>query len=98
MAIKIKVTQDYSRLNHSVKKEIQAQYAEEDYEQNLIRYESKDGKTVRALRYETEDKIYLIRMSMSQAGRLMAGLDEEEEESIPELTPEKLLDDEVEEE
>ncbi len=67
---KLRVTQEYSKLSDELKEQIKLVYPE-GYSQYLIKYTNKDGKQVSALRFETDEKIYLIRMSVLEAEQLV---------------------------
>lgn len=67
---KPRVLKDYAKLDQRVKQMIKLQYPE-GFEGNLIRFQNKDGLTVSALPFETEDTYYLIRMTISQAQEII---------------------------
>jgi hypothetical protein len=63
---KIRVTQEYDRLSNELKEQIKLVYPQ-GYSDFLISYSDKEGKRISALRFETDEKIYLIRMTFEQA-------------------------------
>ncbi len=63
---KIRVTQDYEKLSDTIKEQLKLVYPN-GFSEHLISYFNKDGKKVSALRFETDEKVYLIRMTMEQA-------------------------------
>lgn len=68
--IKIRVIQDYEKLSDEIKEQIKLVYPE-GYRQHLIIFTNKKGERVTALRFETFEKIYLVRMSVSKAEELI---------------------------
>ena len=58
---KPRVTQAYEKLNESIQEQVKLAYPE-GFSQHLIPFVNKEGKKVKALRFETDEKIYLIRM------------------------------------
>ncbi len=67
---KIRVTQEYSKLSEEIKEQLKLVYPE-GYSQFLFQFTNKEGKRTSALRFETDEKIYLIRMSVSQAQQII---------------------------
>ena len=67
---KQRVLKDYESLDVSVTEQIKLQY-QEGFERNLIRIQNKEGKYLSALPFETEDKYYLIRMTILEARELI---------------------------
>ncbi len=63
---KLRVTQEYSKLSEEIKEQIKLVYPQ-GFIDHLISYINKDGARVSALRFETDEKIYLIRMTSAQA-------------------------------
>ncbi|GAA4824546.1 hypothetical protein [Algivirga pacifica] len=63
---KLRVTKDYSKLSDELQEQIKLVYPE-GFSQFLIQYTDKDGKRQSALRFETDDKIYLVRMTTEEA-------------------------------
>ena len=78
---KIRVTQEYSKLSEEHKEQVKLVYPE-GYSQFLINYTNKEGKKVSALRFETDEKIYLIRMSVLEAELLVADDDDFDEDGL----------------
>ena len=52
----------YEKLDSSIQEQIKLEYPE-GFSQHLISFNNKDGNRVSALRFETEDKIYLVKMT-----------------------------------
>ncbi|MEL7123137.1 MAG: hypothetical protein AAFO07_27050 [Bacteroidota bacterium] len=63
---KLRVTQSYEKLKEEVKEQIKLAYPN-GYSQHLIKFFNREGKQVSGLRFETDEKIYLIRMTMEEA-------------------------------
>lgn len=63
---KERVTQEYKKLSEEIKEQIKLVYPQ-GFSDFLISYTNKEGKKVTALRFETDEKIYLIRMTIDQA-------------------------------
>jgi len=66
MTSKLRVTQQYEKLSDEIKEQLKLVYPL-GYSQHLIQYTNREGKKVSALRFETDEKIYLIRMSVMEA-------------------------------
>lgn len=67
---KIRVTQEYSKLSEEIKEQLKLVYPE-GFSQFLFQYTNKEGKRTSALRFETDEKIYLIRMSVLEAQQII---------------------------
>lgn len=63
---KLRVIQDYKKLSCELKEQIKLVYPE-GYRQHLIKFNNSKGEKVSALRFETFEKVYLIRMSVEKA-------------------------------
>jgi hypothetical protein len=67
---KLKVIQDYEKLTDELKEQIKLVYPE-GYSQHLISFNNSKGEKVSALRFETFEKIYLVRMSIRKAEQII---------------------------
>ena len=67
---KPRVIKDYDKLDPSIQEQIKLEYPS-GYSENLIYFTNKDGKRVSALPFETEDKYYLVRMTVYEAERII---------------------------
>ncbi|MCV9387097.1 hypothetical protein [Reichenbachiella ulvae] len=67
---KIRVTQEYSKLSEEIKEQLKLVYPE-GFSQFLFQFTNKEGKRTSALRFETDEKIYLIRMSVLEAQQII---------------------------
>ena len=63
---KPRVIKDYEKLDLPIQEQIKLHYPR-GFEKNLVKFQNKEGKMVSALPFETEDKYYLIRMTVSEA-------------------------------
>lgn len=67
---KPRVIKDFDKLNAIIQEQIKLAYPYGFYE-NLIHFNNKDGKKVSALPFETDEKYYLVRMSVAEAKALV---------------------------
>lgn len=63
---KPRVAKDYDKLDAAVKEQIKLAYPY-GFERHLIKFKNKDGINVSALPFETEEKYYLVRMTVARA-------------------------------
>ncbi len=63
---KLRVIKDFEKVGQEIQEQIKLVYPE-GFSQHLIEYRNKDNETVYALPFETDDKIYMIRMSYKRA-------------------------------
>ena len=98
MSSKPRVVKDYAKLDKLVKQQIKLNYPE-GFEDNLIKFKNKDGHTVSALPFETEDRYYLIRMTISQAQEIIEDDDDYDDEGfLKEEVKEEYEDEDIDEE
>ncbi|MFT5749007.1 MAG: hypothetical protein ACI93S_000260 [Ancylomarina sp.] len=67
---KPKVIQNYEKLSKEIREQIKLNYFE-GFSEHLIEFTNSKGELVSALPFETEEKIYLIRMSIRKAMELV---------------------------
>jgi len=67
---KTRVTLPFDKLDATVKDQVIRAYPD-GFSEFLIPYHDKYGNVVMGLRYETDEKIYLIRMSVADAERIL---------------------------
>lgn len=67
---KPRVIKDYEKLDPEIQEKIKLEYPS-GYSENLIYFNNKDGKRVSALPFETEDKYYLVRMTIYEAEKII---------------------------
>ena len=63
---KLRVIKDYEKLDDDIKAQIKAQYPD-GFGEFLIQFPNKNGDSIVALPFETEDKSYMIRMTLKKA-------------------------------
>lgn len=89
---KLRVVQDYEKLSDELKEQIKLVYPY-GFSQHLIRFSNSKGESVSALRFETFEKIYLVRMSVQKAIQLIEDdTDYDEDGSLKEHIKEKYAD------
>ncbi len=67
---KPRVIKDYDKLDPEIQERIKLEYPS-GYSENLIYFTNKEGKRVSALPFETDDKYYLVRMTVFEAERIV---------------------------
>ena len=67
---KPRVIKDYDKLDPETQEKIKLEYPF-GFSESLIFFTNKDGKRVSALPFETEDKYYLVRMTVYEAERII---------------------------
>jgi hypothetical protein len=67
---KPKVIKDYHKLSDEMKEQLKLFYPM-GYSEYLIAYSSADGRKITALPFETDEKIYMIRMTIEKAEELI---------------------------
>jgi hypothetical protein len=67
---KPRVIKDYEKLDPEIQERIKLEYPS-GYSDNLIYFNNKDGKRVSALPFETEEKYYLVRMTVYEAEKII---------------------------
>jgi len=67
---KLRIILNYEKLSAVLKEQIKLVYPE-GFSQHLIEYTNKHGAAVSALPFETDDKIYMIKMSVNLATQLI---------------------------
>ncbi|MFN8256353.1 MAG: hypothetical protein U0W24_11720 [Bacteroidales bacterium] len=73
---KPKVIKDFEKLEPEIQEQIKLLYPDGFYN-HLVYYTNKEGLSVSALPFETDDRYYLVRMTVNQAKAI---IEEEEEE------------------
>jgi hypothetical protein len=63
---KPRIIKDYEKLEPTIQEQIKLHYPR-GFEKHLIKLSNKEGKMVSALPFETDDRYYLIRMTVSEA-------------------------------
>jgi len=67
---KPRVVKDYEKLDVAIQEQIKLAYPL-GFQRKLIKFTNQEGKLVSALPFETEEKYYLIRMTLQEAKDLI---------------------------
>ncbi len=67
---KPRVIQDYEKLSQAIKEQIKLYYSD-GYSDYLIKFKNAHGEIVSALPFETDEKMYMVRMSVQKAQQLV---------------------------
>lgn len=78
---KPRIVKDYDKIEDSVKQQIKLSYPD-GFEDHLIKFSNKEGLTVSALPFETEEKYYLVRMTITQAQAIIEDDEDYDDEGI----------------
>jgi hypothetical protein len=76
---KPRVVKDYAKLDDEVKEMIKLNYPY-GFEDNLVSFVNAEGNKVSALPFETDDRYYLVRMTVSQAQSIIEDDDDYDED------------------
>lgn len=76
---KPRVIKDFDKLDVEIQEQIKLEYPE-GFEDNLIYFTNKEGKRVSALPFETEEKYYLVRMTVEEAQQIIEDDDDYDED------------------
>ena len=79
MANKPRVVKDYEKLEEDIQEQIKLMYPY-GFAKHLIQYKNAEGKFVSALPFETDDRYYLVRMTLIEARQIIED-DEDYDES-----------------
>lgn len=96
---KPRVIKDYDKLDPEIQEKIKLEYPS-GYSESLIYFTNKDGKRVSALPFETDDKYYLVRMTVYEAEKIIEEDDDYDstgslKDSAKEEYENKYADDEI---
>ena len=86
---KPRVVKDYDKLDDAIKEQIKLAYPH-GFTPSLVKFKNREGNMVSALPFETEEKYYLVRMTITQAKSII-----EDDDDYDDLG---LLKDEIKEE
>jgi hypothetical protein len=67
---KPRIVKDYHKIEEVVKQQIKLTYPD-GFEEHLIKFKNKDGLNVSALPFETDEKYYLVRMTVLEAQEII---------------------------
>lgn len=76
---KPRVIKDFEKLDQGIQEQIKLEYPE-GFEDNLISFTNMEGKRVSALPFETEEKHYLVRMTIEEAQQIIEDDDDYDED------------------
>jgi len=89
---KLRVIQDFEKLSKDIQEQIKLMYPN-GFSQHLIQFTNKEGKLVSALPFETDEKIYLVRMTTQEAQDIIfADEDYDDDGILKEATKEEYAD------
>ncbi len=96
MSSKPRVVKDYEKLDANIQEQIKFMYPF-GFAKYLIQYKNAEGKFVSALPFETDDRYYLVRMTLIEARQIIEDDDDYDEsgelkESVKEEYEEKYGD------
>ena len=72
---KLRVIQDFEKLSADIQEQIKLVYSE-GFSQHLMEFRNHKDEIVTALPFETDDKIYMVRMSISKAKQIISDDDD----------------------
>jgi hypothetical protein len=78
---KPKVVKDYEKLDLAIQEQIKLNYPN-GFKNHLIQFYNKDGKLVSALPFETEEKYYLVRMTVNEAQQIIEDDEDYDDDGI----------------
>lgn len=67
---KMKVIKDFEKLGGELQELLKLQYPK-GFKKYLIKFKNKDGVFVSALPFETDDRIYMVRMTVEKAQKII---------------------------
>ncbi|MBN1819509.1 MAG: hypothetical protein JXR31_10910 [Prolixibacteraceae bacterium] len=78
---KPRVIKDFEKLDKEIQEQIKLNYPY-GFSENLITFYNKDGKLVSALPFETDEKYYLVRMTVTEAEQIIDDDDDYDDEGM----------------
>lgn len=78
---KIRVIKDYDALDEAVQEQVKLAYPR-GFSKHLIEFVNREGKRVKALRFETDEKIYLVRMTIAEAKEIIEQDDDFDDDGL----------------
>ncbi|MCB9186877.1 MAG: hypothetical protein H6601_09040 [Flavobacteriales bacterium] len=76
---KPRIVKDYDKLDTTVKEQIKLEYPY-GFEDYLVTFTNAEGRRVSALPFETEDRYYLVRMTVAEAQAIIEDDDDYDED------------------
>lgn len=81
MQSKPRVVKDYDRLEDGIQEQIKLTYPR-GFSKHLVRFTNREGKLVSALPFETDEKYYLVRMTIEEAKDIIRQDDDYDEDGV----------------
>ncbi len=78
---KLRVIKDFEKLDQEIVEQIKFTYPD-GFSQHLIQFTNRDGLLVSALPFETDDRIYLVRMTTQEAQSIILDDDDYDDDGI----------------
>lgn len=78
---KPRVIKDFDKLDPTIQEQIKLVYPT-GFHEHLISYTDKDGNERYALPFETDEKYYMVRMSVSEAKRIISDDDDYDDNGV----------------
>jgi len=78
---KPRVIKDYEKLDQAIQEQIKITYPH-GYHKKLITFTNQEGKKVSALPFETDDRYYLVRMTVEEAKDIILNDDDYDDDGI----------------
>ena len=78
---KLRVIQDYAKLPVELQEQIKLVFPE-GFSNHLIEFKNRNGELVSALPFETDEKIYMVRMSIKQAEKIISDDDDYDDDGF----------------
>lgn len=75
------VIKDFEKLDPQIQEQIKLSYPQ-GFSQHLVTFTNMDGKVVSALPFETEDRNYLVRMTINQAVEIVESDNDYDEDGV----------------
>lgn len=76
---KPRIVKDYDKLDSLVQEQIKLEYPH-GFEENLVKFTNAEGNRVSALPFETDDRYYLVRMTIEEAQAIIEDDDDYDED------------------
>lgn len=76
---KLRVVTDYEKVPEEIQEQIKLAYPY-GFSQHLITFKNREGKNIKGLRFESEEKIYLLRMTVARAEDIIEQDDDYDED------------------
>jgi len=78
---KPRVVKDYEKLDEAILEQIKLTYPA-GFEKHLIKFTNREGRLVSALPFDTEEKYYLVRMTLAEAREIIEDDDDYDDDGF----------------